>query len=101
MGLERNFSMILNCMLSKKLEYRKCKYPRLSDLKKFHHFVVEADQVVITYYPHTYLPEQEPQDHWEMRLIKNRNGPCSGQYFTEPISVLFQEEREGNGKEAI
>jgi replicative DNA helicase len=101
MGLERNFSMVLNCMLSRKLEYRKCKYPRVSDLKKYHHFVVEADQVVITYYPHTYLPEQEPQDHWEMRLVKNRNGPCSGQYFTEPISVLFQEEREGNGKEAI
>lgn len=100
MGLERNISMLLNCMLSKKLEYRKCKYPRLSDLKKFHHFVVEADQVITTYYPYTYR-EDEPQDHWEMNLMKNRNGPRLAQYFSEPISALFQEEREGNEKEAI
>jgi replicative DNA helicase len=100
MGLERNFSMILNCMLSKKLEYRQCKYPRLSDLKKFHHFVVEADQVIITYYPRTYR-EDEPQDYWEMNLMKNRNGPRLPQYFTESISTLFQEEREGKEKESI
>lgn len=100
MGLERNFSMVLNCMLSKKLEYRKCKYPRLSDLKKFLHFVVEADQVITTYYPYTYR-EDEPQDYWEMNLMKNRNGPCSGQYFIESISTLFQEEREGNEQGTI
>ena len=89
LGLARNLTVLLNCMLRKKLEKRKCKYPRLSDFKEYDHFVVEADQVLVTFYPHTYRPEQESKDYWELNLFKNRNGPCVSQYSTVPISALF------------
>jgi replicative DNA helicase len=100
LGLERNFTLIARCILSRKLEYRKYKQPRLSDLKKYRHFVIEADQVIAIHYPHIYN-ETEPQNHWEWHLLKNRNGLCWNQYFTESISTLFQEQREGNEKASI
>jgi len=73
-ALAHNASLMICCGLSRKLEERKDKAPRLSDLKKITPFVVEADQVIAAYYPHYYEPEQFPNDEWQLLVLKNRNG---------------------------
>ncbi len=88
LGLERNFTVLLNCMLHKKLEKRAFHYPKISDLKRYDQFFMRADQVIITFYPHTYS-EHECGKYWELNLFKNRTGPRVRQDFATPVSALF------------
>lgn len=76
-ALAHNASLMVCCGLSRKLEERKNKAPRLSDLRKVSPFVLEADQVMAAYYPHYYEPERFPDDEWQLLVLKNRNG-CHG-----------------------
>lgn len=76
-ALAHNASLMICCGLSRKLEERKNKAPRLSDLIKVSAFVLEADQVMAAYYPHYYEPGSFPQDEWQILILKNRNG-CHG-----------------------
>lgn len=76
-ALAHNASLMICCGLSRKLEERKNKAPRLSDLRKASPFVLEADQVMAAYYPHYYEPERFPDDEWQLLVLKNRNG-CHG-----------------------
>lgn len=76
-ALAHNASLMICCGLSRKLEERKNKAPRLSDLNKTSPFVLEADQVMAAYYPHYYEPERFPDDEWQILVLKNRNG-CHG-----------------------
>ena len=76
-ALAHNASLMICCGLSRKLEERKNKAPRLSDLKKISPFVLEADQVMAAYYAHYYEPERFPDDEWQILVLKNRHG-CNG-----------------------
>ena len=76
-ALAHNASLMICCSLSRKLEERKNKAPRLADLRKASRFVLEADQVLAAYYPHYYEPERFPDDEWQLLVLKNRNG-CHG-----------------------
>jgi replicative DNA helicase len=76
-ALAHNASLMVCCGLSRKLEERKNKAPRLSDLPMASPFVLEADQVMAAYYPHYYEPERFPDDEWRLLVLKNRNG-CHG-----------------------
>jgi replicative DNA helicase len=76
-ALAYDASLIICCGLSRKLEERKNKAPRLSDLRKVSAFVLEADQVMTAYYPHHYEPERFPDHEWYLMVLKNRNG-CHG-----------------------
>ena len=69
-----NASLMVCCGLSRKLEERKNKAPRLSDLKKLAPFVLEADQVMAAYDPHYYAPDTYSEDEWQILVLKNRNG---------------------------
>ena len=76
-ALAHNASLMICCGLSRKLEERKDKAPRLSDLEKISPFVVEADQVMAAYYPHYYEPDSFPQGEWQILVLNNRSG-CHG-----------------------
>ncbi|MCX7180809.1 MAG: hypothetical protein NTX56_19265, partial [Proteobacteria bacterium] len=76
-ALAHNASLMICCGLSRKLEERKNKSARLSDLNKVSAFVLEADQVMSAYYPHYYEPGSFPQNEWQILILKNRNG-CHG-----------------------
>lgn len=85
MAVARNLSLMVCCGLSRKLENRENKIPRLSDLKALKAFVLEADQVIATHYPYIYEPEIASKDAWEILLLKNRNGPTGGVLGTTTI----------------
>jgi replicative DNA helicase len=85
-ALAHNASLMICCGLSRKLEDRKNKSPRLSDLKKVSAFVLEADQVMATYYPYFYEPKMFPQVEWQILILKNRNG-CSGGVGVPPTML--------------
>lgn len=85
-ALAHNASLMICCGLSRKLEERKIKAPRLSDLRKASPFVLEADQVMAAYYPHYYEPERFPDDEWQLLVLKNRNG-CHGS-VSMPTTML-------------
>lgn len=76
-ALAHNASLMICCGLSRKLEERKNKAPRLSDLRKVSAFVLESDQVMAAYYPHHYEPDRFPDQEWYLMVLKNRNG-CHG-----------------------
>ena len=82
-ALARNLSLILCCGLSRKLEERKNKMPRLSDLNAITPFVMEAEQVLATHYAHHYEPEISPKDDWQIMMLKNRNGPIGSMHLSK------------------
>jgi replicative DNA helicase len=77
-ALANNISLIVCCGLSRKLEERKDKVPRISDLKNRWNFDMEADLVIATHYPYTYEPDTYSTDEWSLRVLKNRHGPVGG-----------------------
>jgi replicative DNA helicase len=87
-----NASLMVSCGLSRKLEERKNKVPRLSDLRKASPFVLEADQVMAAYYPHYYEPERFPNDEWHLLVLKNRNG-CHGSVRMPATMLLRSQHR--------
>jgi replicative DNA helicase len=85
-ALGHNASLMICCGLSRELEDRRNKSPRLSDLRKVSAFVLESDQVMATYYPYFYEPEIFPQVEWQILILKNRNG-CSGGVGVPPTML--------------
>ena len=85
-AISHNASLMICCGLSRKLEERRNKSPRLSDLKKVSTFVLESEQVMATYYPYFYEPEIFPHVEWQILILKNRNG-CSGGVGVPPTML--------------
>lgn len=77
MAMERNISFVICCGLSRNLEDRKNKWPKLSDLDDVSPFALEADLILATHYSWIYDGATGSKDDWDICVLKNRNG-CTG-----------------------
>jgi replicative DNA helicase len=86
---ENDCAIILNCGLSRKIERRKFKHPRLSDLDKYKNFVSAAEQILVTHRKSLYEMYDPSNESWELLLLKNRSGFTFSTIFATGLNELL------------
>ncbi len=71
---ELNINVILLCQLSRAVEQRNCRRPRLSDLRESGNIEQDADLVIFVYRDAYYDPDSEDNEIMEWIISKQRNG---------------------------
>lgn len=75
---ELHIPVIALSQLSRNVESRDDKHPRLSDLRDSGSIEQDADAVMTLYRDDYYNPDSERQNEIEVNVIKHRNGPLGG-----------------------
>ena len=96
-AMELGIVIFALCQLNRGLESRKDKRPILSDLRESGSLEQDADVVVMLYRGHVYN-EQEPENHAEVIVRKNRHGRTGSADLTWiGRHTMFTDREDNNG----
>lgn len=86
LALELNIPVIITSALNRNLELRTDRKPLLNDLRGSGSLEDDADIVLMLYKPNVY--DRSSTDPFELRIVKNRNGPIGTIPLNAPLHYL-------------